>query len=104
MTDKHPLAVAWDEWLHANLDTTWMGPVGARLQPDRLYAAFMAGAAAAENLSPCIWTSDPIDGGWDAACGDKHWLTDGTPADNNMRFCPYCGRRLEEGNPAHDRP
>jgi len=33
---------------------------------------------------------------WETSCGESFYLEDGTPRDNNMRFCPYCGRRLEQ--------
>jgi hypothetical protein len=45
----------------------------------------------------CVWTldDDPDCGKWDTSCGEAHcFITDG-PAENNHRFCPYCGDRLK---------
>jgi hypothetical protein len=41
----------------------------------------------------CAWSADD-DGNWDTACGQKHILIEGTPADNRMAFCCYCGGKL----------
>jgi len=43
----------------------------------------------------CDWREDE-DGNWDTACGDKHILLTGTPHENGMWFCCYCGARLRE--------
>ncbi len=43
---------------------------------------------------PCAWTEDG-DGVWQTACGEAFVFTDGGPAENRARFCPYCGRPLE---------
>jgi hypothetical protein len=42
----------------------------------------------------CTWTLDPIDESWDTGCGEKHQFTDGGPAENSHRFCPYCSGAL----------
>lgn len=50
----------------------------------------------------CVWT--PYDDDinlWSAACGDRPeynlWsLTNGTPTENGMRFCLYCGLPIRE--------
>lgn len=44
--------------------------------------------------APCRWREDE-NGAYDTECGGKFELTEGTPADNKMRFCPYCGKRLK---------
>lgn len=43
--------------------------------------------------APCIWTEGE-DGYYDTACGGAFAITDGTPEENDMAWCPYCGRRL----------
>lgn len=43
----------------------------------------------------CIWTEDPVSFSWESECGGLFYTIDGTPAENGMRFCPYCGGRLE---------
>ncbi len=47
-----------------------------------------------EKAATCEWTEDESDGSWDGACGEKWCLEDGTPANNNMNYCPGCGRHL----------
>lgn len=45
----------------------------------------------------CVWTVEDTDGGvWKPSCGgDLFMLETGTPAHNHMRYCCYCGLRLE---------
>lgn len=43
----------------------------------------------------CIWTEDD-DGTWATQCGHLFVLNDGTPLQNDMAYCPYCGNRLHE--------
>ena len=52
------------------------------------------------NLSPalrtperCQWLEND-DGNYDTHCGHCFILLDGSPSDNNMLFCPYCGRPI----------
>ena len=42
----------------------------------------------------CTWTLDEIDGAYEASCGETWALTDGTPKENNYKFCPGCGGRI----------
>jgi len=48
----------------------------------------------ASALEPCAWTEDG-DGVWQTACGQAFEITADGPAENGMRFCHACGRRLE---------
>lgn len=41
----------------------------------------------------CRWLQDD-DGVWDTACGNKYEITEGTPRDNHMKFCCFCGKAL----------
>lgn len=41
----------------------------------------------------CKWTED-ADGNWDTSCDNKYIIVEGTPTDNGMKFCTYCGREL----------
>ena len=36
-------------------------------------------------------------------CGEPWTLIDGTPAENNMRYCPACGARMDK-EAAHEVP
>jgi len=45
----------------------------------------------------CKWTRHDIGAdGWSTDCGRDFMLNDGTPEDNGMRFCCYCGRPVEQ--------
>ena len=41
----------------------------------------------------CIWHADE-DGNWHTGCENLFVLNDGTPMENKMRFCCYCGQKL----------
>lgn len=41
----------------------------------------------------CEWTQDS-DGTWNTECGQLFIVNDGTPEDNNMKFCAFCGEKL----------
>lgn len=43
----------------------------------------------------CEWKYDP-DGFWAGACGATWMLEEGTPHENDMNFCPKCGKLLIE--------
>lgn len=45
----------------------------------------------------CVWTEEHDGEFWQTDCGHAFQLTDGTPADNQMQFCAYCGRTLKCG-------
>ena len=44
---------------------------------------------------PCTWTWDHDEGCWVTGCGNAWEMTTGTPEDNGVRFCPFCGRPPE---------
>lgn len=43
----------------------------------------------------CAWAEDQ-DGTWETDCGGAFVVNDGTPHENRMAFCPYCGRELDQ--------
>lgn len=47
------------------------------------------------NPPACTWTHDDDEGSWDADCGERWSITEGTPEENNFRFCPGCGRTVK---------
>jgi len=47
------------------------------------------------NPTTCTWTHDDDEGSWDAECGERWSITEGTPEENNFRFCPGCGRTVK---------
>ena len=59
---------------------------------DRLNAAIAkAGGTALRTPDRCQWVEDEA---WATACGGYFQLEAGTPVDNEMVFCPYCGRPI----------
>lgn len=44
----------------------------------------------------CAWTQDEMSGVFVTACGNTFEIMYGTPSENGMRFCPYCGEPLRE--------
>ena len=43
----------------------------------------------------CAWTYD-WDDQWETNCGNRFEFVDGTPTENKMEFCCYCGGKLVE--------
>ena len=41
----------------------------------------------------CEWKQDE-NGLWETECGNVFEITDGTPHENEMCYCPYCGKTL----------
>jgi hypothetical protein len=44
----------------------------------------------------CKWYEDGDSGVWATQCRKYFQITDGTPEDNKMLFCCYCGEALEQ--------
>ena len=44
----------------------------------------------------CIWEYWDNGECWETGCDNAFILNDGTPGENGMVFCPYCGQRIEE--------
>ena len=42
----------------------------------------------------CDWAQDD-EGNWGTSCGNLHAFIEDGPSENNHKFCPYCGGRLE---------
>lgn len=47
----------------------------------------------AEMQKICTWEEDE-DGLWNTECNNVFEIIDGTPEENKMKYCPYCGRIL----------
>ena len=43
----------------------------------------------------CLWKEDQ-DGVWDTECGNRFEIMNGTPTENQINWCPYCGKGLRE--------
>lgn len=48
----------------------------------------------------CCWSQDTDDdsesGAWNTECGNAFSICDGTPSDNSMTFCCYCGFPIDQ--------
>ncbi len=63
------------------------------------YKAMLAAAPQAEpkREPTCLWSrADDDTDVWETRCGHAFTIIDGTPTDNQMAFCCYCGRRVDE--------
>lgn len=60
------------------------------------------GTRPTRELDACDWTYDD-DGFWRTSCSDKVWFFDGTPDENNAKFCPFCGKPLFAPPPPESR-
>lgn len=57
------------------------------------------------NSDPCVWGKDAaINDFWKPSCLAWWEYCEGQPSDHGMKFCPFCGRRLEvKETTAHER-
>jgi hypothetical protein len=53
--------------------------------------------ARTQGIPTCQWENDG-EGNWETGCGDAFVILDGTPAENKMMFCCYCGKRIKESS------
>ena len=44
----------------------------------------------------CKWKQDEIYGYYKTDCGREYHINEGTPGENDMNYCTYCGKILEE--------
>ena len=59
---------------------------------------FLAGQHTTQDtgeMEVCVWTYDDDSDSWDGTCGVKWILSDGTPKEHDMKFCPRCGAVLK---------
>ena len=45
-------------------------------------------------IQPCNWWEE--DGAWTTGCARRFVLEAGTPSDNSMAYCCYCGSVIKE--------
>ncbi len=49
-----------------------------------------------EPPKPCAWIQEGECDLWGTECGNAFTLNEGSPSDNGMKFCCYCGAELVE--------
>ena len=59
-----------------------------------LTEARIMGHNEAPGAASCEWAQDD-EGNWGTSCGNLHAFINDGPSENNHKFCPYCGGRLE---------
>ena len=48
-------------------------------------------------MGECNWTQEDVDyDDWDTDCGECFTFFDSGPKANRFKFCPYCGKKLQE--------
>ena len=52
--------------------------------------------ATQDTVDYCLWENEQDTDNWHTSCGHIWTLLADTPHLNNMEYCPYCGKRLEE--------
>ena len=45
-------------------------------------------------MEKCVWRES--DGYWNTICGCAFDIFCGTPTENEMKYCCYCGKEIEE--------
>lgn len=73
-------------------DAGWLHRIDM-VKGDAWEAGYAKGKKAAL-AEPCGWSQDG-DYGWYTECGNRFLLEDGTPAENGMAYCCFCGKPLE---------
>ena len=47
-------------------------------------------------MDKCKWTYDEDMDCWEAECDNLFSLMEGTPKENKMKYCPYCGKLIQQ--------
>lgn len=49
-----------------------------------------------KNKEKCYWKNKggEFDGNWKTSCGKIFALEVGTPKENEMKYCPFCGKEI----------
>lgn len=63
--------------------------------PDKDYEELLHWVERECGSTECNWRED-VDGNWHTDCSQCFVLTSGSPDDNGMKFCCYCGSALVE--------
>ncbi len=64
-----------------------------------LVKAFNAVSKVKRSTDPtptCKWKNEDGFTYWWPDCGNELVLVEGTPSDNGMIYCPYCGKKIKE--------
>jgi hypothetical protein len=57
-----------------------------------------------ETVEQCTWESEDVDyGTYNTTCGECFCLTDSTLSENNMNYCCFCGKKINEPDSVGER-
>lgn len=77
------------------------GPIPGGLARTALYSEAVVVRLRSLLDRACKWEQDNTESdAWNTSCGNAWLLTEGTPKDNDMKFCPYCGGNLVQADTA----
>jgi len=62
----------------------------------RTFLLFVAEALDGGGRGTCEWAQDPDWGCWETECENIFELIEGTPKENKMAYCCYCGGKVKE--------
>ena len=54
----------------------------------------IGGASNQDGSASCRWTEYEDCEAWDTGCGHAFYIENGTPQENDMKFCCYCGKTI----------
>ena len=80
---------------YCNLFTRKEGHISPRGKPRGFLCLNFMKKILSQEIFSCIWQEDE-DGDWLTECGNIFILDTGTPANNEMIYCPYCGKKILE--------
>ena len=89
-------------WLYESKNLYWVSSIRDKDKSEGvtetpLYREAAGGASDVERVvRRCRWDYDEDMDAHETECGHAFTLIEGTPAENDMRFCPYCGGELWE--------
>jgi hypothetical protein len=55
-----------------------------------------------KEMLSCHWVHDDADSEFETQCGQRFTLNEGTPEENKLEFCPFCGGSLTVDRCAED--
>ena len=44
----------------------------------------------------CLWEYQDLENYYHTSCGDDFMVSEGTPRENGMKYCTYCGKKIKE--------
>lgn len=105
-TDTEQLRAEFEAWTDnhyylSELNNIYLDDDYVDPEMQAAWEGYQAGRAALQSQEQeeehCTWHNDPeTDNSWDTSCRQLFEIYDGTPTDNGMRFCCYCGKPIRQ--------